>query len=307
MSARPGPPEPTPDEIRRRRTIAVGVLLTAFALFVIAVVSALGGGDDDAEDRRAEQRTQTTQRPARRPRRPARPARTPPGGVPANAPGAHRAPDEAVPILTYRVINTPRPDTGNPDEWVPAEEFQAQMSYLAQQGYHPVTLRQVWAAWKEGGLLPSKPIVISFDTGYHSVYANALPVLRARGWPGTLFLAPSQLEADFPATEVKALLQAGWELDAKEETQGDAGGLAEARRRLQQEFGGRVEFFSYADEVSDQLLSQEAESAGFLGAVTGEEGLAEPDEPPFELDRIEVLNGFGEQGLAQALQAAGAG
>jgi Polysaccharide deacetylase len=303
MSSPHGSREPTPDEIRRRRTVAVAVLLTAFTLFVIAVLSALGGGDDDAQDRRAEQRTQTVQRPARRPRRP---ARTPPGGVPANAPGAHRAPDESVPILTYRIINTPGPDTGNPDEWVPPEEFQAQMSYLAEQGYHPVTLRQVWAAWKEGGLLPSKPIVISFDTGYHSVYANALPVLRGRGWAATLFLAPSQLEADFPATEVKALVQSGWELGAKGEAEGDPGGLTELRRRLQQEFGAKVEFFSYPDGIGDQQLAQEAQSAGFLGAVAGEEGLAAPDEPPFELDSVEVLNGFGEEGLAQALQTAGA-
>jgi Polysaccharide deacetylase len=304
MSPGPRSREPTPEEVRRRRAVAVAVLVTAFAMFVFAVVAAIGGGggDDGGDERRT-----AAERPTRPQRtQPARPT-TPASGatVPATAPGAHKAPEEVVPILVYDVINTPRADTANPDQWVPREEFDAQMSYLSEQGFHPVTLRQVWAAWKEGGLLPSKPIVISFDTGYHSVYANALPALRSRGWTATLFLAPSQLEADFPPQEVKALVQAGWELDAQGPQDSGETGLAEARQRLQQEFGTRVEFLSYPAGGFDEQAAAEAQSAGFLGAVADEEGLAAPDEPPFELDRIPVRNGFGADGLAQALQAAG--
>jgi peptidoglycan/xylan/chitin deacetylase (PgdA/CDA1 family) len=299
------------DEVLRARAIAIGALALGFLLFVLAIATAVtGDGDDDGgSGQPAATATTKKQPPKRQARRPARRGFTP---VPASAPGAHKAPDEAVPVLAYNVINTPKSDTANPEIWVPVEEFTAQMRYLAGQGYHAVTLRQVWAAWKEGGLLPSKPIVISFDTGYASVHGNALPLLRERRWPGTLFLQASQTEGDFPADQVKALVSAGWELDATAQTGATLTGVSDeqltaevtgGRRRVQQEFGAAVEFFSYPGGDFDSRSTQAVEAACFLGAVTLTEGLASPEDPPFELKRIPVVNGDGEEGLAQKLEA----
>ena len=299
------------NEILRARAIAIGALALGFLLFVLAIATAItGGGDDDGPAEPVATATTQKKRPAKRTvRRPAARGFTP---VPANASGAHKAPDEAVPVLAYNVINEPRPDTSNPEIWVPPEEFSAQMRYLADQGFHAVTLRQVWAAWKEGGLLPSKPIVISFNAGYHSVYAKALPVLRERGWLGTLFLQASQTEEDLPASDVKGLVKAGWELDATAQTGADLPGqsdeqleaeVAGGRRRVQ-EFAARVEFFAYPGGDFDERVSQAVEAAGFRGAVTLDEGLTSPEDSPYELKRILVLNGEGEDGLAGKLEAA---
>jgi peptidoglycan/xylan/chitin deacetylase (PgdA/CDA1 family) len=308
--------EPQPS--RHARTIAVSALAAGFVLFVLAIVTAVsGGGGGGGDEVRVDATTATTApRPARRPAREAPRLATEPS-VPANAPGAHKAPDEAVPILAYEVVNQPRTDTADPSVWVPPDEFEAQMTYLADNGYHPVTVRQMWAAWKDGGVLPSKPIVISFDTGYHSVYASALPVMRERSFPGTLFLAPRQLEADFPESEVTALIEAGWELDAQ--PAGDGSDLTSAtdeqldlaivgaRRELQRRFGRRVDFFSYPAGRFDERVAGAVEAAGFLGAVTLEEGPASPEDPPHELPRIPVRNGDGADGLARKLEAAGQG
>ena len=43
--------------------------------------------------------------------------------------------------------------------WVSRADFEAQMKYLADHGYHGVTLQQVWDAWHKGGLLPDKPMM----------------------------------------------------------------------------------------------------------------------------------------------------
>lgn len=290
--------EPPPS--RHARTVAVSARVTGFVLFVVAIVTAVSGDGDGNGDRRVGATTPTTERAERRPARRPRPALPAEPSVPVNAPGAHKAPDEAVPVLVYEVVNEPRADTADPSIWVPPNEFEAQMTHLADDGYHAVTMRQVWAAWKQGGVLPSKPVVISFDTGYHSVYANALPVMRERRLPGTLFLDPAQTEADFPASEVKALIQAGWELGAQPSDDGDVPG---ARRRLRQEFRRRVEFMSYPGGRFDATASAAADAAGFLGAMTLEEGVASPDEPPFELDRIPIRNGDGADGLARKLEA----
>lgn len=311
MSPQPPRRVPTEEEIRRRRIIAFSALGTAFVMLLLAVVLAVAGsGGDDGGGQAAKPEKQATT-----PKKPKKPKPAAPGfpAVPATAPGAHKAPNEAVPILVYNVIKEPQPDTANPEDWVPPNEFAEAMDYLAKLGFHPVTLRQVWAAWKERGLLPSKPVVISFDTGYHSVLANALPVLRGHEWTATLFLQASQTQADFPADQVKTLLEAGWELDAHGQSGADLTGLSDeeldaevvgARRALQRDFKAKVEFFSYPQGSFDERVAQAVEAAGYLGAATLDEGLATPDQP-YELKRIPIKNGDGEQGLAEKLQSAG--
>jgi peptidoglycan/xylan/chitin deacetylase (PgdA/CDA1 family) len=287
---------------RYARTVAVSALVTGFVLFVLAIALAFNGGDGGGGgERRAATTGTTAQRPARRPARPVLPAGPP---VPANAPGAHRAPDEAVPVLAYDVINEPRSDTADPSIWVPLDEFEAQMTFLADGGYHAVTMSQVWAAWKSGGVLPAKPVVISFDTGYHSVYANALPVMRERAFPGTLFLKPAQIQGDFPAAEVKGLIAAGWELGAQP---GEDLNVASSRRALETAFRRRVQFFSYPAGQFDESAPAALREAGFLGALTLDEGLASPQDPPYQLKRIPVRNGDGADGLEQKLSDAEAG
>lgn len=308
------------DPSRHARTVAVSALVTGFVLFVLAVVLALAGGDGggggggDADGGDAARTGTATQ--ATSPRRPSRGGPPAEPRVPANAPGARRAPDASVPVLAYNVINQPRPDTSDPSIWVPREEFEAQMEWLDENGYHAVTMRQVWAAWKERGLLPSRPVVVSFDTGYHSVHSNALPIMRERRFPGTLLLDPTQTEEDFPASEVRALIRAGWELGAHPGAEGRLTGLDEdrmvevvggARRRLRREFNRRVQFLSYPEGAYDQRVLSAVRSAGFLGALTLDEGLAAPDDPPYLLKRIPVRNGDGAEGLERKLRAAGAG
>ena len=77
-----------------------------------------------------------------------------------------------------------------------------------------------------------------------------------------------------------------------------------ARRAIQRDFNAKVDFFSYAQGSFDERVAQAVEAAGYLGAATLDEGLATPD-LPYELKRIPIKNGDGEQGLAEKLQSAG--
>src|SRR5207247_8461721 len=132
------------------------------------------------------------------------------GPIRSSAPGAHRAPTEPVPILMYHVIGTVRPGTPFPELWVTAADFRAQMHALADHGYHGVSLQQVWDAWHHGGLLPSMPVVVSFDDGYTGQYADAMPVLRELRWPGVLNLKLGNLR-DLHAYRVRQMIANGWE------------------------------------------------------------------------------------------------
>jgi peptidoglycan/xylan/chitin deacetylase (PgdA/CDA1 family) len=231
----------------------------------------------------------------------------------AAAPRMHRASHEAVPILMYHVINAPPPGTPVPALWVPRGELAAEMKYLADQGYHAVTLQQVWDAWKRGGLLPAKPIVISFDDGYLSDYTNALPILREHGWPGVLNLEVNQTREDLRPDRVKALIAAGWEVDAHTISHADLTSVDDAtlerevsgsRQQIQQQYGVPVNFFCYPAGRFDERVIRAVRPSGYLGATTTEDGLASPRQDPYELHRIRVSGGDGVEGLARALSAA---
>ena len=79
----------------------------------------------------------------------------------------------------YHVIAAPPAGAPFPGLYVAPSEFGEQMHALAAAGWHAVTLDQLAANWREGAPLGAgKPIVVSFDNGYHSQYSQALPVLR---------------------------------------------------------------------------------------------------------------------------------
>lgn len=233
----------------------------------------------------------------------------------AALPGAHRASREAVPILMYHVINTPPPGTPFTELWVSRENFAAEMGWLAQSGYHAVTLQQVWDAWHRDGMLPSQPIVISLDDGYTSHLTNALPVLRSHGWKGVLNLQITQTRYDLKPDAIRTLIRAGWEIDAHTFTHPDLTTVgddqlrhevADSRTVLRRTYGVPVNFFCYPAGRFDARVIAALKAAGYLAATTTELGLASPAEPPFELKRIRVNGSDGVDGLAKSLSSVGA-
>jgi peptidoglycan/xylan/chitin deacetylase (PgdA/CDA1 family) len=97
--------------------------------------------------------------------------------------GVARQAVQTVPILCYHRFGSPKRRLS-----VTRADFEAQMEYLARNGYHVVPLAQV-AAFLEGKLaLPPKSVAITIDDGYRSTYEIAFPVLRKHGFPATVFL-----------------------------------------------------------------------------------------------------------------------
>jgi peptidoglycan/xylan/chitin deacetylase (PgdA/CDA1 family) len=215
----------------------------------------------------------------------------------------------------YHVINSPPPGTAQPELWVPKETFAAEMDWLGGHGYHAVTLQRVWDAWHHGALLPSRPIVISFDDGYTSHLTNALPVLRSHRWPGVENLQVNQTRYDLKPDAVRTLIRAGWEIDAHTfshpdlTTVGDAQlhhEIADSRAVIRRTYGVPVNFFCYPAGRYDDKVIAAVRAAGFLAATTTEPGLATPGEPPYQLKRIRVNGSDGPEGLAKNLASVGA-
>jgi peptidoglycan/xylan/chitin deacetylase (PgdA/CDA1 family) len=233
--------------------------------------------------------------------------------APAGASAPIRRP---VPILMYHVIARPLRGAPYPALYVPRRELAAQVRWLARRAYRAVTLRRVFDAWQGRAALPRKPIVLSFDDGYRSQYTSALPVLRARGWAGVLNLEVADTTKTWGTRPwmVARMIRAGWEVDAHTLTHPDLTTLDDAslrrevagsRAAIRKRYGVPVEFFCYPSGRYDARVIAAVRAAGFRGATTTIEGLAQPREP-YTLRRIRVAGGDGARGLAAKLAAAGA-
>jgi peptidoglycan/xylan/chitin deacetylase (PgdA/CDA1 family) len=216
----------------------------------------------------------------------------------------------SVPVLMYHVIAAPPGGAPFPGLYVQPQEFAAQMQALKQAGWHAVTLDQLQAYWTKGAKLPAgKPIVITFDNGYHSQYTAALPVLRRMGWVADENMQLSGLppsQGGLTTDEVKAMVSAGWELD----TQGishadlitlDASQLRDqidsARKTIQRRYGVPVNWFCYPSGHYDTTVIDAVRAAGYVGSTTVVPGWAGPSSDPYRLPRLRVLGGTSPSAL----------
>ena len=294
-----------------RRRVAGGALLAAVLVVVALAVGAGGGASSPRPAASATATHKTTARHRRSAHRAATPRRYHGGSTAAALGPATGTPGTAsVPVLMYHVIAPPPSGAPYPGLYVQPQEFAAQMQALRTAGWHPVTLDQLRAYWTKGARLPAgKPIVITFDNGYHSQYTEALPVLHKLGWVADENIQLSGLppsQGGLTTDEVRGLVDAGWELD----TQGishadlitlDAGELhyqiVTARRRLQHEYGVPVNWFCYPSGHYDATVIAAVRAAGFVGSTTVVPGWAGSTSDMYRLPRLRVLGGTSPSAL----------
>ena len=109
----------------------------------------------------------------------------------AAAPGLGSAvvPDHAV-ILQYHHVS----DTTPPSTSVTPELFAQHLEFLEGHGFHVWSLPEVANHLKSGTALPDSVVAITFDDGYLSVFTEAYPLLRQRGWPFTVFVTAEAID-----------------------------------------------------------------------------------------------------------------
>jgi peptidoglycan/xylan/chitin deacetylase (PgdA/CDA1 family) len=94
-----------------------------------------------------------------------------------------------VPILCYhRVLPDFLEDEEDPIYTVLPEQFEAQMAFLAREGYDSLTLQEFAEITR--GLKPPgrRPVIITFDDGYADIYAVAWRLARKYGLKLNLFV-----------------------------------------------------------------------------------------------------------------------
>lgn len=98
----------------------------------------------------------------------------------------------SLPIVMYHHISK-RSACWN-DYVVSPEEFESDMAYLEENGWHSVGVREL-LDWYDGKFeMPEKPFMLTFDDGFESTLAYAEPVVAAHGFNGVLAVIGSVCE-----------------------------------------------------------------------------------------------------------------
>lgn len=206
--------------------------------------------------------------------------------------------DRTVPVLNYHQIN----DHAENALTVHTEQFDEQMRYLAENGYHSITPGELIDAWENGTPLPEKPIILTFDDGYADNYENVFPILKKYNLRGTIFLVTDfmgQYENYLTWEQVDEMNRSGLidfeshtlshaKLDqtSPEETWHQLKGSKDV---LEQRLGKRADFIAYPCGSFDEELERMTKEAGYRAAFTVRFGLTDPKENPYILDRVPIF------------------
>lgn len=117
-----------------------------------------------------------------------------------------------VPILMYHNLTAQEddPEISRDTMWV--GQFQRQMELLQENGFHAISLSQLFALAERGQPLPEKPVLLTFDDGYRSVYELAFPILKELEMPAVVFPIGISVGKDtYKDTEIPITPHFTWE------------------------------------------------------------------------------------------------
>lgn len=217
-----------------------------------------------------------------------------------------------IPILMYHVLED---YSGTYEElYVSPQVFRQQLAYLKEEGYHTVKLQDVLEHWQNNKPLPEKPIVLSFDDGYRSMYTTAYPILKDFDYQGVFFLYNSKIDTDSGLSKemVEEMVAGGMEIGSHTLSHPDMTKISAAKlkkeledsqRLLSELVGSPVLTLAYPAGRYNEKVIKATEEAGYLAAVTTEYGSASINQNPLRLKRVRINKSDGLKGFIKKIQA----
>jgi peptidoglycan/xylan/chitin deacetylase (PgdA/CDA1 family) len=210
-----------------------------------------------------------------------------------------------VPILMYHYVSEvpPGADRLRRDLTVTPQAFRAQLQYLADAGYHPITLTDLHLHLTQGYPLPDRPVVLTFDDGYRDAYEIVFPMLLDYGFPGTFFVLATPMHQEsvdyITWAQAREMSDAGMAIEGHGRDHVDLRGRSNdflvyqilgIQEAIHYHTGHLPRFFAYPSGRYDANTIAVLESAGYWGAVTTEWGKEHTPDGRFEMPRLRVRN-----------------
>jgi peptidoglycan/xylan/chitin deacetylase (PgdA/CDA1 family) len=227
-------------------------------------------------------------------------------------------------LMYHRVGNFPGRVKAHGALYCHLPRFRAQMKLFKVLGYRVISLDEAAAGLRGDAPLPARPLVLTFDDAYVDFLENAAPVLKAHGYPATVYavsglvgktsswVAPEGLEPAslMNAAQLRAVQDLGFTIGSHTVTHphlaqaDDARILAEARdskAALEDILGKSVDHFCYPYGSHDIRAVNAAAAAGYVTGTTCVRAAATPEDDLLTLPRKAVSRGDDVFGVAWKL------
>lgn len=168
--------------------------------------------------------------------------------------------------------------------------FASQLKVIRAGGYTVIPLRQLVDYLQvHGPALPSRAVVITADDGHRSIVTDMAPLVKAYGFPATLFIYPSAISnakwamtwADLETLQSSGLFDIEshtyWHPNFHHEQKRLGSPAYEqfvdwqferSKEVLQSKLHGRVDMLAWPFGIYDQWLMSEAQKCGYQAAFT---------------------------------------
>lgn len=237
--------------------------------------------------------------------------------VPLAFPAAMPSPAQVVklPILMFHHTGEPPADA---DELrlgltVSTADLEAQISYLKQAGYQPVTQTQLFRALYSGEPLPPKPAMLTFDDGYLDNYQVVVPILEKYDFPATFYIVTDLVgtpeymswdqivELDRKGMDIGSHTAAHRDLVTlgAADLQAEVAGSADV---LKKSLGHPVYWFCYPAGKYDADVIASLKEAGYLLATSTDPGEQQSSDDPYVLMRYRVRSDTGLEGFKEMVR-----
>lgn len=208
--------------------------------------------------------------------------------------GQCNAADHAAVLMYHRFGEDKYPSTN-----IRLDQFDAHLEKLANGNYTVLSLTKIIRHLQDGIELPDRTVAITIDDAYLSVFTEAWPRLRARGFPFTVFVATDPVDSGHPNymswDQLRELQASGIDIGSQTKThphmhQIDLAKIDEelssSNEQFLNELGLRPTLFAYPYGEYNLAVIERVKAAGFTAAFGQNSGIAHGFNGFFELPRF---------------------
>ena len=201
-----------------------------------------------------------------------------------------------VPVLAYHSVDK---EFEEPLNNVTPEHFTFQMDFLKKQGYTVIPVSELVDGIKVGRAFAPKTVAIAFDDGYENNYTWAYPILKAHGFPATIFIPSDHIGMPGRLTwnQAREMAVGGITFGSHMRTEAylpeTHGGrliseISDSKKKIEAELGRPVDFLAYPVGGFTEEAKQLVQKAGYRAAFTTNRGHDKTNRDLFELKRIRI-------------------
>jgi peptidoglycan/xylan/chitin deacetylase (PgdA/CDA1 family) len=182
------------------------------------------------------------------------------------------------------------------------EDFDQQMKYLSDNGYHTITPDDLYASLAGEKELPEKPVLITFDDGYEDNYQNAYPILKKYDMKATIFVISGFLDV-YPNyltwDQAREMDQNGINIESHtvdhksmtdltdDELRAE---LVDSKKKIEKELGHEIHFMAYPTGTYNLHIASLVKDAGYQAAFTIKYGNVDKNSNIYALERVPVFH-----------------